>query len=65
MERTDEENPLTGKEIIEILESNGIKEERKTLYDDIATLSESGLSIEVTKKGTFKRILHIRPSFHR
>lgn len=51
MERTDEENPLTGKEIIEILESNGIKEERKTLYDDIATLSESGLSIEVTKKG--------------
>lgn len=51
LENTDEENPLTGKEIIDILNLNGIKEERKTLYDDIATLVGSGLSIEVTKKG--------------
>ena len=49
--KTDESNPLTGKEIIDILAKNGIREERKTLYDDIAALSESGLIIEVTKKG--------------
>lgn len=51
LELTDENNPLTGKEIIDLLQKNGIKEERKTLYDDIATLAGSGLSIEVTKKG--------------
>lgn len=50
-ENTDEENPLTGKEIIDILSANGIKEERKTLYDDIATIRGSGLAIEITKKG--------------
>lgn len=51
LEKTDENNALTGNEIIEILAMNGIKEERKTLYDDIATLNASGLAIEVTKKG--------------
>lgn len=51
LENTDENNPMTGNQIIEYLELNGIKEERKTLYDDIATLIGSGLSIETTKKG--------------
>lgn len=48
---TDENNPLTGKELMNMLQAHGIKIERKTLYDDIATLSGSGLEIEITKKG--------------
>lgn len=51
LENTDENNPMTGNQIIEELARNGIKEERKTLYDDIATLIGSGLAIEVTKAG--------------
>ncbi len=48
---TDEEHPITVNQLINILADNGIKEERKTVYDDIATLIGSGLSIEVTKIG--------------
>ncbi|MBE6837720.1 MAG: WYL domain-containing protein [Ruminococcus sp.] len=51
LENTDENNPMTGNQLIEYLAINGIKEERKTLYDDIATLIGSGLAIEVTKVG--------------
>lgn len=51
LENTDENHPLTGNQIIDILAMNDIKEERKTLYDDIATLSASGLDIEVVKVG--------------
>ena len=51
LENTDEDNPMTGNQIIDYLAMNGIKEERKTLYDDIATLSGSGLEIEVVKVG--------------
>lgn len=48
---TDEDHPITANQLINILADNGIKEERKTVYDDIATLIGSGLSIEVTKIG--------------
>ncbi|NLZ45078.1 MAG: WYL domain-containing transcriptional regulator [Clostridiales bacterium] len=51
LELTDEDNHLTGKQIIEKLERMGISVERKTLYDDIATLNGSGLNIEITKNG--------------
>ena len=49
--RTDETHPLTGTQIIQYLRNNDIKAERKTIYDDIATLIDSGLSIETTKIG--------------
>ena len=49
--RTDEEHPLTGNQLIEILGNSGIKAERKTIYDDIATLCDSGLNLETTKVG--------------
>jgi len=49
--RTDENHPLTGNQLIEILANHDIKAERKTIYDDIATLCDSGLNLEVTKQG--------------
>ena len=49
--RTDEDHPLTGNQLIEILGNEGIKAERKTIYDDIATLCDSGLQLETTKCG--------------
>lgn len=49
--RTDEEHPLTGAELIKILASYDIKAERKTIYDDIKTLCDSGMAIETTKIG--------------
>ncbi len=48
---TDEDNVLTGNELIDMLEKEGIKAERKTIYDDIATLNDSGVTIETVKKG--------------
>ena len=47
---TDEDHTLTGNELIEILEKEGIKAERKTIYDDIATLCDSGVTIETVKR---------------
>ena len=49
--QTDEDNTLTGNQLIDILEKEGIKAERKTIYDDIATLCDSGVTIETVKKG--------------
>ncbi len=49
--QTDENNVLTGNELIDMLEKEGIKAERKTIYDDIATLNDSGITIETVKKG--------------
>lgn len=48
---TDENHPLTSSEIIEMLEKDGVKTERKTLYKDIALLREFGLDIIQEKKG--------------
>ena len=49
--RTDESHALTGNQLIDMLQAEGIKAERKTIYDDIATLCDSGLGIETTKSG--------------
>lgn len=48
---TDEDHALTGNQLIDILNNEGIKAERKTIYDDIATLCDSGLELETTKSG--------------
>lgn len=50
-QRTDETHAITGNQLIDILGSMGIKAERKTIYDDIATLCDAGLDIETTKIG--------------
>lgn len=49
--RTDEDHALTGNQLIDILSNQGIKAERKTIYDDIATLCDSGVKLEITKIG--------------
>ncbi|WP_295209388.1 WYL domain-containing protein [Ruminococcus sp.] len=49
--RTDEKHTITGNRLIEILGEYGIKAERKTIYDDIKTLCDSGMDIEITKDG--------------
>ncbi len=48
---TDENHSLTGVQLIEMLGSYGIKAERKTIYDDISTLIESGLPLEIKRIG--------------
>lgn len=50
LENTDENKSLTMKEIIAHLASNGIRAERKSLYDDIETLRVLGIDIQ-TKRG--------------
>jgi predicted DNA-binding transcriptional regulator YafY len=49
--RTDEDHSFTGAKLIEILGGIGIKAERKTIYDDIKTLCESGMDIVTVKDG--------------
>ena len=49
--RTDENHAITGNQLIDILGDMGIKAERKTIYDDIATLNDAGLNIQTTKIG--------------
>ena len=45
MEKTDEENGITVNELIEELEMLGIHAERKSIYDDFATLEELGFPV--------------------
>lgn len=49
--KTDESHSITGAKLIETLAADGIKAERKTIYDDIKTLCDSGMDIETTKDG--------------
>ena len=48
---TDEKHSLTANEIIELLEKDGVKTERKTLYKDIALLRDYGVDIIQEKRG--------------
>ncbi len=45
LQKTDEEHPLSISEIIEELQKNGIRAERKSLYDDLELLRLYGLDI--------------------
>lgn len=51
LEQTDEQHKLSGPELISRLALYGISAERKTIYDDISTLSDSGLDICVERRG--------------
>ena len=53
LENTDEENPATMSDIIEELDSYGIKAERKSVYDDIEALRVFGLDIIGEKKASY------------
>ena len=43
--RTDEDHPMSVPALVEALDREGIKAERKALYDDLAALEESGLDL--------------------
>ena len=51
LEQTDENHKLSGPELIAQLGLYGISAERKTIYDDIEALIDSGLDICVEKRG--------------
>lgn len=51
LEQTDEKHKLSGPELISQLELCGISAERKTIYDDISALMESGLDIVIERQG--------------
>ena len=45
MEQADEDHPLSVQELIAQLARYGIQAERKSIYDDIAVLKDSGVDI--------------------
>jgi len=51
LENTDENHPMTMSEIIEYLESNDIKAERKSIYDDLEALRSLGMDINSANGG--------------
>lgn len=51
LENTDPEHQLSGNEIIKLLGEYGINVERKSVYDDIDTLVQSGMDIVTERRG--------------
>ena len=51
LKHSDEEHPISIKQMIDELERHGIKAERKSLYDDMETLRSFGLDV-LSRKGT-------------
>ncbi len=51
LENTDPEHPISGNEIIKLLGEYGINVERKSVYDDIDTLVQSGMDIVTERRG--------------
>lgn len=45
LERSDEKHPVTTKEAIDYLAAQGIRAERKSIYDDMAALEDIGMDI--------------------
>ena len=52
MEQTDEDHPITVKDLIDQLQLYGITAERKSLYSDIERLIEFGINVESKKTNT-------------
>ena len=51
LEQTDESHKLSGPELISQLALYGVSAERKTIYDDVATLCEAGLDVVTERHG--------------
>lgn len=51
LEQTDEKHKLSGTDLINQLALYGISAERKTIYDDVASLIESGLDVVIERQG--------------
>lgn len=59
---SDEERPLTTNEIISALKKDGITCDRRTLYDDICTLTDNGYDIQ-TRRGVANEYCVLDRSF--
>lgn len=59
-EETDEQHPMSMREIISALEARGVTAERKSLYDDIECLRLFGLDVESTRTDTTRYYLAAR-----
>lgn len=46
---SDENNPLTTTQLVDLLEERGVKSERKSIYSDIESLKEIGLDIVLSR----------------
>ena len=51
LENTDPEHPMSGNDIIRLLGEYGINVERKSVYDDIDTLTQAGMDITTERRG--------------
>ena len=51
LENTDEQHPASTAELIGYLASQGVSAERKSIYDDMETLSAFGLDVERVRQG--------------
>ena len=49
LERSDEEHPISTAALLDALEQQGVAAERKSLYDDMDTLSQVGLDVQSRK----------------
>lgn len=54
LQNSDEDHPVTTKQIIEYLDEQGISAERKSIYDDIEALQVFGLDIIKVDEGRFQ-----------
>lgn len=52
-EETDENNPISMSELLECLESKGIRCERKAVYGDIHAIQRTLFPVTYTRKGWF------------
>ena len=59
LEQTDEEHPMSVKELISYLNSLGISAERKTVYDDIETLRNFGMDSGAETSGGCSTVLQM------
>lgn len=63
LQNSDEEHPVTMKQIIEHLDAQGISAERKSVYDDLEALRVFGLDIVHVEAGRFQGYFVAQRSF--
>lgn len=63
LQNSDEEHPVTMKQIVEHLDRQGISAERKSIYDDLEALRLFGLDIVHVDAGRFQGYFVAQRSF--
>ena len=63
LQNSDEDHPVTMKQIVEYLDAQGISAERKSVYDDLEALRVFGLDIVHVEAGRFQGYFVAERSF--